>query len=57
MNAELRFISIKGNVETDFITAKSSDFIKIGFYPFVLVWGLCFGAVEQSKALGVNAFV
>lgn len=31
MNAGFQFISIEGNVEADFITAKSSDFIKIVF--------------------------
>lgn len=60
INAELRFVSIKGNVETDFIAAKLSDFIKIVFYPFVLVWGLRFeGGVAscgEKQALCVNAF-
>lgn len=59
--AEFQFISIEGNVETDFITAKSSDFTKTGFYPFVLVWGLCFegeaASCGEKQALRVNAFM
>ena len=61
LNSELQFISIEGNVETAFITAKSSDFINIVFYPFVLVWGLCFegeaASCGEEQALRMNAFM
>jgi len=60
LNSELQFISIKGNVERDFIAAKSSDFIKISCYAFVLVWGLCFegeaASCGEKQALRVSAF-
>lgn len=42
MNAELQFISIEGNVEADFITAKSSDFIKIVFILLFCIEGSAF---------------
>lgn len=42
MNAGLQFISIEGNVEADFITAKSSDFIKIVFILLFCAGGCAF---------------